>query len=210
MARIFGDLSRRGRANRSAIAAGRNDAPAPAGCSNPGTERRPDAHRRLCCTTMRSAIRAPETPRTRKSSIGPAIRWAPSRRPSSTQLAIVNAPYGAWASDVGVFYADGTPLVAVTRRTRCRAIPAHARYAGLLHLQRRRRGRRGADQLRLRSRRSRRRLHRACSASASAIPSASARRHTALGGNETVSFDNARFTSIVAALLQPYRNLLPI
>lgn len=31
-----------------------------------------------------------------------------------------------------------------------------------------------------------------------------------LGGNETVSFDNARLTPLVLSLLQPYRNLLPI
>ena len=31
-----------------------------------------------------------------------------------------------------------------------------------------------------------------------------------LGGNETVSFDNARFTPLVISLLAPYRHVLPI
>ena len=31
-----------------------------------------------------------------------------------------------------------------------------------------------------------------------------------LGGNETVSFDNSRFTPLVTAMLQPYRNVIPL
>ena len=123
--------------------------------------------------------------------------------------AIVNAPYGAWASDVGVFYADGTPLVPVT------GAPAVGQYqltpntpgsytfnAGdegavvLISY-----GFVPAD------------LADACIELVSERFRYAQRigeKTHSLGGNETVSFDNTRFTSIVAALLQPYRNLLPI
>ncbi|HWE06949.1 MAG TPA: hypothetical protein VG274_09590 [Rhizomicrobium sp.] len=123
--------------------------------------------------------------------------------------AIVTAPYGAWASDVGVTYADGTPLVPVT------GAPAIGQYQltpGMPGSYTFNTGDNGAAVL----------------ISYGFVPAdladacielASERFRYAqrigekthsLGGNETVSFDNARFTPLVAALLQPYRNLLPM
>ena len=123
--------------------------------------------------------------------------------------AVVDAPYGAWASDVGITYADGTPFVAVP------GAPATGQYQltpdtpGSYTFNS---GDNGAailisygfipDD-----------LADAC------IELVSERFRYAqrigetthsLGGNETVSFDNARLTPLVLSLLQPYRNLLPI
>jgi hypothetical protein len=125
------------------------------------------------------------------------------------QIAIVTAPYGAWASDAGVTYADGTPLTAVT------GAPAIGQYqltpdapgsytfnpgddgAAVLITY----GFVPAD------------LADACIELVSERFRYSQRigetAHS-LGGNETVRFDNSRLTPLVLSLLQPYRNLLPI
>ncbi|HEY2446244.1 MAG TPA: hypothetical protein VGI20_10955 [Rhizomicrobium sp.] len=127
----------------------------------------------------------------------------------ANEIAIVTAPYGAWASDAGVTYADGTPLAAVT------GAPAIGQYqltpdapgsytfnsgddgaAVLISY-----GFIPAD------------LADACIELVSERFRYAQRigeKTHSLGGNETVSFDNSRFTPLVAALLQPYRNLLPI
>jgi len=121
--------------------------------------------------------------------------------------ATVNAPYGAWASDAGVTYANGTAL------TKVAGAPAIGQYAlgstaGTYVFSS---GDNGASIL----------------ISYGFVPSDLAdacielvserykyserigEKTHSLGGNETVSFDNARFTPLVAALLEPYRNLLP-
>lgn len=124
-------------------------------------------------------------------------------------IALVNAPYGAWASDAGVTYADGTALALVA------GAPAIGQYQltpGTPGSYTFNTGDNGAVVL----------------ISYGFVPAdladacielVSERFRYAqrigetthsLGGNETVSFDNARFTPLVAALLQPYRNLLPI
>ncbi len=157
------------------------------------------------------AFGCPGTGNTQNTQIVYQAGYQVSAEPQTiaNATAIVNAPYGAWASDVGVTYADGTVLVAVT------GAPAIGQYqltpdtpgsytfntgdngtAVLISY-----GFVPAD------------LADAC------IELVSERFRYAqrigetthsLGGNETVSFDNARFTPLVASLLQPYRNLLPI
>jgi len=121
----------------------------------------------------------------------------------------VLAPYGAWASDGGVTYANGTPLLAVA------GAPLPGQYqptpngpgsytfnpadngAGVLITY----GYVPADL-----------------ADASIELVAERFKYMqrigelshSLGGNETVSFDNARFTPLILSLLGPYRHVLPI
>jgi hypothetical protein len=123
--------------------------------------------------------------------------------------ATVIAPYGSWASDMGVSYADGTALVAFN------GAPAVGQYqltpgspgsytfnagddgaAVLISY-----GYIPAD------------LADACIELVSERFRYSQRigeRTHSLGGNETISFDNTRFTPLIAAMLEPYRQLLPI
>jgi hypothetical protein len=123
--------------------------------------------------------------------------------------ATVLAPYGAWASDIGVTYANGTPLVVVS------GSPAVGQYqltpgnpgsytfnsgdngAGILVSY----GFIPAD------------LSDACIELVGERFKYAQRigeTSHSLGGNETVSFNLTRFTPLITALLQPYRNLLPI
>jgi hypothetical protein len=121
----------------------------------------------------------------------------------------VLAPYGAWASDAGVTYANGTPLVAVS------GAPAMGQYAltpdapGSYAFNA---GDNGAAIL----------------ISYGFIPADLAdacielvserfkyaqrigENTHSLGGNETVAFDNTRLTPLVMSLLQPYRHVLPV
>ena len=122
--------------------------------------------------------------------------------------ATVNAPYGAWASDMGVTYANGTPLTKVASN------PAVGQYAlgasagtydfnadddgqGVLISY----GFIPSD------------LADACIELLSERYKYSQRigetTHS-LGGNETVGFDNARLTPLVMSMLQPYRSELPL
>jgi hypothetical protein len=123
--------------------------------------------------------------------------------------ATVTAPYGGWGSDGGVTYADDTPLVQVS------GAPAIGQYqltpdapgsyafntgdngkAVLITY-----GYVPAD------------LADACiELVAERFKYAQRIGETShsLGGNETVSFDNARFTPLVTQLLAPYRHVLPI
>jgi hypothetical protein len=123
--------------------------------------------------------------------------------------AVVTAPYGAWASDKGVSYADGTPLAAVTGPP---AIGQYQLTPGQPGSYTFNTGDNGADIL----------------ISYGFVPSDLAdacielvgerfkyaqrigETSHSLGGNETVSFNITRFTPVVTALLQPYRNVLPI
>jgi hypothetical protein len=123
--------------------------------------------------------------------------------------AMVLAPYGAWASDMGVTYADGTPLTPVMEAP---AIGQYQLTPGQPGSYTFNSGDNGADIF----------------ISYGFIPAdltdacvelVSERFKYAqrigetshsLGGNETVSFNIARFTPLIAALLQPYRNVLPI
>jgi hypothetical protein len=122
--------------------------------------------------------------------------------------ATVNAPYGKWTSDVGVTYANGTAL------TKVASAPTVGQYAldataGAYDFNS---GDDNADVL----------------ISYGFIPSdltdaciefvserfkysehIGERTHS-LGGNETVAFDTTRFTPLIAAMLQPYKNLLPV
>jgi hypothetical protein len=123
--------------------------------------------------------------------------------------ATVLAPYGAWASDGGVNYADGAALAAVT------GAPAAGQYQpapdapGTYNFNADDNGRTvlvtyGYVPIDL----------------ADATIELVAERFKymqrigetshSLGGNETVGFDNARLTPLIAQLLQPYRNVLPI
>jgi hypothetical protein len=122
--------------------------------------------------------------------------------------ATVNASFGAWASDAGVTYANGTPLVAAT------AAPAVGQYQlsatpGVYSFNS---ADEGASVL----------------ISYGFVPSDLAdacielvaerfkyservgEKSHSLGGNETVSFDNSRFTPLVTAMLQPFRNVIPV
>jgi hypothetical protein len=121
----------------------------------------------------------------------------------------VIAPYGGWASDGGVTYADGTPLVQVS------GAPAPGQYQltpdapGSYTFNP---GDNGATVL----------------ISYGYVPADIAdacielvaerfrygqrigETSHSLGGNETVSFDNARFNPFITRLLAPYRHVLPI
>ena len=122
-------------------------------------------------------------------------------------IATVNAPFGEWASDAGVTYANGTALQAVS------GSPAVGQYQisttpGVYNFNA---GDNGAAIL----------------ISYGFVPSDLAdacielvaerykyservgEKSHSLGGNETVSFDTSRFTPLVTAMLQPYRNSLP-
>jgi hypothetical protein len=122
--------------------------------------------------------------------------------------AAVLAPFGAWASDIGVTYADGTALVFVesapaTGQYALGAVPGQYVFNA---------GDEGA----------------AIAISYGYIPFDLAdacvelvserfkyaqrigERTHSLGGNETVAFDNTRFTPLIAAMLQPYRNVMPV
>jgi hypothetical protein len=122
--------------------------------------------------------------------------------------ATVLAPFGAWASDIGVAYADGTALVPV------QSAPAIGQYAL------------GATPGQY--------VFNACDDGAAiaisygyipfdvadaCVELVSERfkyaqrigeKTHSLGGNETVSFDNTRFTPLIEAMLQPYRNVTPV
>jgi hypothetical protein len=123
-------------------------------------------------------------------------------------IVTTDAPYGPWASDEGVTYADGTPLENVA------GSPAIGQYqlsatAGVYNFNA---GDNGAAVL----------------ISYGFIPSDLAdacielvserfkyservgEKSHSLGGNETVSFDNSRLTPLVAAMLQPYRRTVPL
>jgi len=126
----------------------------------------------------------------------------------SAGTAAVNAPFGAWASDQGVTYANGTPLQLVS------LAPMAGQYqlsttAGVYIFN-------SSDN------------DASVLISYGFIPSDLAdacieivserykyserigEKSHSLGGNETVSFDNSRFTPLVAAMLQPYRNVVPL
>jgi hypothetical protein len=126
----------------------------------------------------------------------------------SAGAATVDAPFGAWASDEGVTYVNGTPLQLVS------GAPMAGQYqlsstAGAYTFNS---GDNGAAVL----------------ISYGFVPSDLAdacielvserykyserigEKSHSLGGNETVSFDNSRFTPLVTAMLQPYRNVIPL
>jgi hypothetical protein len=123
--------------------------------------------------------------------------------------ATVNAPYGAWATDMGVSYANGIPLTAVTGAPTVGQYQLTPGDAGSYTFNS---GDNGANVL----------------ISYGFIPSDLAdacielvgerfkyaqrigETSHSLGGNETVSFNTTRFTPLVSALLQPYRNVLPL
>jgi len=122
---------------------------------------------------------------------------------------IVLAPYGSWASDGGVTYADGTRLVAVG------GAPAPGEYQlapdtpGTYNFNAGDNGQAvfvtygyvPADL-----------ADAAIELVAERFKYAQRIGETShsLGGNETVAFDNARFNPFVTALLAPYRHVLPI
>jgi hypothetical protein len=122
--------------------------------------------------------------------------------------ATVTAPYGNWASDLGVSYSDGSPLISVT------GVPDMGQYQltpGQSGSYTFNPGDNGATVL----------------ISYGFIPADLAdacielvgerfryaqrigETSHSLGGNETVSFNTVRFTPLITALLQPYRNVLP-
>ena len=127
----------------------------------------------------------------------------------ANESATVLGPYGDWASDVGVSYADGTPLVAVTGPPAIGQYQLTPNEPGSYTFNS---GDNGAPVL----------------ISYGFIPADLAdacielvgerfkyaqrigETNHSLGGNETVSFNITRFTPLIAALLQPYRNVLPI
>jgi len=122
--------------------------------------------------------------------------------------ASVIAPYGAWASDCGVAYANGAALVSVP------SSPAVGEYAldteaGVYDFNAGDNGQTvlisygyvPAD------------LADACVELVSERYRYSQRigeRSHSLGGNETVSFDATRLTPLIQSILAPYRQLLPV
>jgi hypothetical protein len=121
----------------------------------------------------------------------------------------VLAPYGAWTCDGGVTYANGTPLVAVTGPPSVGQYQPAPNAPGTYNFNA---GDNGeavlvtygyvpAD------------LADACIelvAERFKYAQRIGELSHSLGGNETVSFDNARLTPLITALLQPYRHVLPI
>jgi hypothetical protein len=121
----------------------------------------------------------------------------------------VLAPYGAWASDVCVRYADGTPLNPVTAAPSAGEYQLEANAPGTYNFNAADNGQSvrvsygyvPAD------------LADACIelvAERFKYAQRIGELSHSLGGNETVSFDNARLTPLVLSLLAPYRHLLPI
>jgi hypothetical protein len=151
----------------------------------------------------------------RRGALNVAIAYRAGYQVSAEPQTIANAsaavlaPYGAWASDGGVTYADGTPLVAVT------SAPAIGQYqlapdasgsyifnpgddgANVLITY----GFVPAD------------LADACIELVGErfkyLQRIGERTHS-LGGNETVAFDTTRLTPLIISMLQPYRNVLPL
>lgn len=129
-------------------------------------------------------------------------------QPVAGGTATVAAPFGAWASDVSVVYANGTPLQRVS------GTPGAGQYqlataAGAYNFNAADEGANilitygyvPAD------------LADACIelvAERYKYTERIGERSHSLGGNETVSFDNSRLTPLVQNLLQPYRMLIPI
>jgi hypothetical protein len=126
----------------------------------------------------------------------------------SAGTATVSAPFGDWATDEGVTYATGVPLEQVSGN------PGVGQYQlgstpGVYNFNA---GDDGANVL----------------ISYGFIPSDLAdacielvaerykyservgEKSHSLGGNETVSFDTSRFTPLIAAMLEPYRNVTPL
>jgi len=126
----------------------------------------------------------------------------------SSGTATVNAPFGNWASDVGVSYANGMALTQVA------SAPAVGQYAldataGTYDFNA------GDDRASI-------------LISYGFVPSDLAdacielvserfkyserigEKTHSLGVNETVAFDTTRFTPLIAAMLQPYKNLVPL
>jgi hypothetical protein len=123
-------------------------------------------------------------------------------------IATANAPFGAWASDEGVTYANGVALQAVTGapavgQYQLSAMPGAYNFNsgddgspilisyGFVPLD-------VAD---------------ACIELVAERYKYSERvgeKSHSLGGNETVSFDNSRFTALVTAMLAPYRSMVPL
>jgi hypothetical protein len=123
--------------------------------------------------------------------------------------ATVDAPYGAWASDMGVTYADGTALVAVSGAPQIGQYQLTPDEPGSYTFNV---GDNGAEVL-ITYGFIPADLADACIELVSERYKYSQRigeTSHSLGGNETVAFNVARFTPLVAALLQPYRNVLPV
>ncbi|MGH6889798.1 MAG: phage head-tail connector protein [Rhizomicrobium sp.] len=123
--------------------------------------------------------------------------------------ATVLEPYGDWASDGGVTYADGTPLVAVTGAPQAGQYQLTPNAPGSYTFNA---GDNGAA-VRITYGFVPADLADACIELVSErfryLQRIGERTHS-LGGNETVSFDPTRFTPLVVSLLQPYRHVLPI
>lgn len=126
----------------------------------------------------------------------------------SEGIAEVLAPYGEWASDMGVCYADGVPLAKVA------GAPARGQYAldaeaGTYDFN-------AADN------------GQAVTITYGYVPTDIAdacielvaerykysqrvgEKSHSLAGNETVSFDTTRFTPLIVSLLAPYRAIAPV
>ncbi|HEX3429542.1 MAG TPA: hypothetical protein VHT03_01540 [Rhizomicrobium sp.] len=123
--------------------------------------------------------------------------------------ATVNAPYGAWTSDGGVTYANGTSLTRVTGMPSVGQYQLTPNVPGSYSFNA---GDNGEAVLITYG-------YVPADLADAAIELVGERFKYAqrigeishsLGGNETVAFDNARLTPLVTSLLAPYRNLLPI
>jgi uncharacterized protein YegP (UPF0339 family) len=121
----------------------------------------------------------------------------------------VLAPYGAWASDGGVTYPNGTPLALVTGAPSVGQYQLAANAPGTYNFNL---ADNGAAVLVTYG-------YVPADLADATIELVAERFKYAqrigelshsLGGNETVSFDNARLTPLVVSLLQPYRHVLPI
>ena len=133
---------------------------------------------------------------------------ASERQTVTAGEAVVSAPFGPWATDEGVTYANGTPLTQVA------SAPTTGQYAldaesGTYDFAA---GDDGAGVLISYG-------FVPYDLADAAIELVSERykyaqrvgeKSHSLGGNETVSFDTTRFTPLVMQLLQPYRNVPPL
>jgi hypothetical protein len=121
----------------------------------------------------------------------------------------VLAPYGAWASDGGVTYANGTPLAPVNGAPSASQYQIAANAPGTYNFNAGDNG----EAVRVTYGYVPADLADACIelvAERFKYAQRIGELSHSLGGNETVSFDNARLTPLVVSLLAPYRHVLPV
>ena len=117
------------------------------------------------------------------------------------------APLGPWASDAGVTYANGTPLVAVTSNPAARANDA-VRERRAVHVRGSGCRRRRADLLRLRPGRNQQCLHRMELAERYRYRTRVGQSAQTVQGQQTASYSLKDIPEFVRASLDPYRSVV--